>query len=176
MFLSCKEPEHNIRDRGERICKHRGLDLHTIADLHMVFPDLDATWLVHAGRDGRMARAPLLDWLESWIKEHKPVLVVIDSIAAVFDGEAIARRQVRAFFAMFRKIARDHGMAIVLLDHPSVRGMADGTGTANSVDRRNSVRSPDAPEHGKGCDMKRRRRLRKRNRQRLVAHARRLRR
>ena len=28
-----------------------------------------------------------------------------------------------------------------MLDHPSVRGMADGTGTANSVDWRNSVRS-----------------------------------
>jgi hypothetical protein len=132
-------------------------------------------------RRGLCTRAETAEWLghrcsTGWKAEYKPVLVVIDSIAAVFDGEAIARRQVRAFFAMFRKIARDHGMAIVLLDHPSVRGMADGTGTANSVDRRNSVRSPDAPEHGKGCDMKRRRRLRKRNRQRLVAHARRLRR
>jgi RecA-family ATPase len=67
--------------------------------------------------------------------------VVIDSIAAVFDGEAIARRQVRAFLAMLRKIARENDTAIVLLDHPSVRGMADGSGTANSVDWRNSVRS-----------------------------------
>jgi RecA-family ATPase len=67
--------------------------------------------------------------------------VVIDSIAAVFDGEAIARRQVRAFLAMLRKIARENDVAIVVLDHPSVRGMADGSGTANSVDWRNSVRS-----------------------------------
>jgi RecA-family ATPase len=42
---------------------------------------------------------------------------------------------------MLRKIARAHDAAILLLDHPSVRGMADGTGTANSVDWRNSVRS-----------------------------------
>jgi RecA-family ATPase len=66
---------------------------------------------------------------------------VIDNVAAVFDGEAVARRQVRAFLAMLRKIAREHATAIVLLDHPSVRGMADGSGTANSVDWRNSVRS-----------------------------------
>jgi RecA-family ATPase len=141
LVLSCEEPEHNIRDRVERICKHRDIDPHGLTDLHMVFPDLEATWLVNAGRDGRLSRAPLLNWLEAWIKQHKPRLVVIDSIAAVFDGEAIARRQVRAFLAMLRKIARENNTAIVMLDHPSVRGMSDGTGTANSVDWRNSVRS-----------------------------------
>jgi hypothetical protein len=82
-----------------------------------------------------------MDQLEQWIREHRPRLVVIDSIAAVFDGDAIQRRQVRSFLAMLRKIARDNDTAIVLLDHPSVRGMADGSGTANSVDWRNSVRS-----------------------------------
>ncbi|MHC4043561.1 AAA family ATPase [Bradyrhizobium sp. 23AC] len=141
LFLSCEEPEHNIRDRVERICKHRCIDPYKLPDLHMLFPDLESTWLVHANKDGRLSRAPLLDWLEAWIIEHKPRLVVVDNVAAVFDGEAIARRQVRAFLAMLRKIAREHDTAIVLLDHPSVRGMADGSGTANSVDWRNSVRS-----------------------------------
>ena len=141
LLLSCEEPEHNIRDRVERICKHRCIDPYNLPDLHMLFPDLDSTWLVNARPDGRLLRAPLLDWLEAWINENKPRLVVIDNVAAVFDGEAIARRQVRSFLAMLRKIAREHDTAIVLLDHPSVRGMADGTGTANSVDWRNSVRS-----------------------------------
>lgn len=141
LFLSCEEPEHNIRERVERICKYRCIDPYNLLNLHMVYPDLESTWLVHAGKDGRLSRAPLLDWLEAWIVKHKPRLVVIDSIAAVFDGEAIARRQVRAFLAMLRKIARENDTAIVLLDHPSVRGMADGSGTANSVDWRNSVRS-----------------------------------
>lgn len=141
LFLSCEEPEHNIRDRVERICKHRDIDPYGLVNLHMRFPDLDETWLAHANKDGRLVRAPLLDWLEKWITDNKPRLVVVDSIAAVFDGDAIARRQVRAFLAMLRKIARETGVAIVLLDHPSVRGMSDGSGTANSVDWRNSVRS-----------------------------------
>jgi RecA-family ATPase len=141
LFISCEDPEHNIRDRVERISKHRDIDLHSLVDLHLLFPDLDATWLVHADRDGRLSKAQLMNWLEVWIAEHEPRLVVIDSVAAVFDGEAIARRQVRAFLAMLRKIARQYDVAILLLDHPSVRGMADGSGTANSVDWRNSVRS-----------------------------------
>jgi RecA-family ATPase len=141
LFISCEEPEEDIRDRVERICKHRNVDPYAIEDLGLFFPELDATWLGTADRNGRVTRTPLLIAIEAWISQRRPSLVVIDSIAAVFDGEAIARRQVRAFLAMLRKIARQHDVAILLLDHPSVRGMADGSGTANSVDWRNSVRS-----------------------------------
>lgn len=141
LFLSCEEPELNIRDRIERICRHRHIDPHEIADLHLHFPDLEATWLATADRFGKVTKTTFLHQVEAWISMHRPILVVIDSIAAVFDGEAIARRQVRSFLAMLRKIARENEAAIVLLDHPSVRGMADGSGTANSVDWRNSVRS-----------------------------------
>jgi len=141
LFLSCEEPEANIRDRIERISRHRHIDHHAIEDLHLHFPDLEATWLATADRLGKVTKTALLRQVEAWITAHRPVLVVIDSIAAVFDGEAIARRQVRSFLAMLRKIARENETAIVLLDHPSLRGMADGSGTANSVDWRNSVRS-----------------------------------
>jgi RecA-family ATPase len=141
LFLSCEEPEANIRDRIERICKHRHIDPHAIENLHLHFPDLEATWLATADRLGKVTKTVLLLQIEAWICAHRPILVVIDSIAAVFDGEAIARRQVRSFLAMLRKIARENAIAIVLLDHPSVRGMADGSGTANSVDWRNSVRA-----------------------------------
>ncbi len=141
LFLSCEEPEANVRDRIERICRHRHIDPHAIADLHLHFPDLEATWLATADRIGKVTKTALLLQVEAWITAHRPILVIINSIAAVFDGEAIARRQVRCFLAMLRKIARENETAIVLLDHPSVRGLADGSGTANSVDWRNSVRS-----------------------------------
>ncbi|WGR91850.1 AAA family ATPase [Bradyrhizobium sp. ISRA443] len=142
LFVSCEEPEANVRDRIERICKHRCLDPYRLPDLHLHFPDLESTWLASAdSRTGRVTKTPLLAEIEKWVAINKPRLVAIDSIAAVFDGDAIARRQVRAFLAILRKIAREHDIAIVLLDHPSVRGMADGSGTANSVDWRNSVRS-----------------------------------
>ena len=141
LFLSCEEPEANVRDRIERICKHRHIDPHAIENLHLHFPDLEATWLATADRLGKVTKTALLLQIQAWICAHRPILVVIDSIAAVFDGEAVARRQVRSFLAMLRKIARGNATAILLLDHPSVRGMADGSGTANSVDWRNSVRA-----------------------------------
>ncbi len=141
LFVSCEEPEDNVRDRVERICRSRDIDPYAIEDLHLYFPELDATWLGVADRVGRISKTPLLIAIEGWIKQCAPRLIVIDSVAAVFDGVAFDRRQVRAFLAILRKLAREAAVAIVLLDHPSVRGMADGTGTANSVDWRNSVRS-----------------------------------
>jgi RecA-family ATPase len=141
LFLSCEEPEDNIRDRVERICKHRNIDPSAIDNLHLHFPDLESTWLVTTDRAAKVTKTALFAQMENWIAANEPALVVIDSIAAVFDGEAIARRQVRSFLAMLRKVAREYDTVIVLLDHPSVRGMADGTGTANSVDWRNSARS-----------------------------------
>jgi RecA-family ATPase len=141
LFLSAEEPEANVRDRIERIAKHRSIDPHAIADLHLTFPDLESTWLVTTDANQRLVKTPMFIEIESWIRANRPVLWCIDSIAAVFDGDAISRRQVRRFLAILRKLALECGTAIVLLDHPSVRGMADGSGTANSVDWRNSVRS-----------------------------------
>lgn len=142
LFLSCEEPEDNVRDRVERIAKHRKIDPYGIGRLHLYYPDLEATALATANlRTGKIEKTTLVQQLELWMAERRPVCVIIDSIAAVFDGDAIARRQVRQFLAMLRKLAREFETAIVLLDHPSVRGMADGSGTANSVDWRNSVRS-----------------------------------
>ncbi|TAH67632.1 MAG: recombinase RecA [Rhodopseudomonas palustris] len=140
LFISCEESEENIRSRVERICEDRGIDPFSLDQLHLFFPELDATWLVSADHQGKVARTPLLDRIEGWIARYRPVLVVIDSVTAVFDADAINRRQVRAFVSILRKIAREHGTAVLLLDHPSQRGMADGSGTANSVDWRNSVR------------------------------------
>jgi RecA-family ATPase len=140
-FLSCEEPENNVRDRVERICKHRDIDPYALPDLHLFFPDLESTWLISVDKAGKVQKTALFDQIEKWIKEAKPRLFAIDSAAAIYDADAISRRQVREALAMLRKLARETETAIVLLDHPSVRGMADGSGTANSVDWRNSVRS-----------------------------------
>jgi RecA-family ATPase len=120
-----------------------GSPTHAIEDLHLHFPDLEPTWLATADRLGKITKTALLQQIEAWISAKRPILVVINSIAAVCDGEAIARRQIRSFLAMLRKIARENETAIVLLDHPSVRGMADGSGTAKSC-RLAQIRSRDA--------------------------------
>jgi RecA-family ATPase len=141
LFFSAEEPEAKLRKRVSRICQDRGIDIDSLVNLHLHFPDLEDTFLATADRSGKVRRTPLMDSLEETIRTVKPRLVVIDNTAAAFDGEVMVRRQVRQFCAILRKIAQKHGTAVMLLDHPSVRGMSDGSGTANSVDWRNSCRS-----------------------------------
>jgi RecA-family ATPase len=141
LFFSGEEQEQKLRKRVNRICKHRGINPDDITDLHLYFPDLEDTTLVTADRNGRLHRTPLLDRLEKTIAKLGTRVVVIDSVAAVFDADVISRRQVRTFCAIMRKIANKYDTAIVLLDHPSVRGMNDGSGTSNSVDWRNGPRA-----------------------------------
>jgi RecA-family ATPase len=141
LFLSCEEPEDDIRERIERICRHHAIDPHSIQSLHLHFPKLDATSLVNVGPNGSIGASPLLDQIRTFVSRRKPKLVVIDSAAAVYDGNTLARREVRGFLAMLRRLAIENDVAVVLLDHPSVRGMADGTGTQGNVDWRNSSRS-----------------------------------
>jgi RecA-family ATPase len=72
LFISCEEPEDDIRRRVERISEHVNIDAHGLDDLHILFPALDSTWLVHAERDGRLSKTSLLKGLEAWIVEHRP--------------------------------------------------------------------------------------------------------
>jgi RecA-family ATPase len=141
LFYSAEEQEPALRKRVNRICKYRGIDPDHIRDLHLHFPDLEDPYLVTDERQGKMQKTPLMLRLEKTIAKIKPRLVVVDNVAAVFDGEAMARRQVRRFCAMLRKMVHKYETAVVLLDHPSLRGKTDGSGTSNSVDWRNSARS-----------------------------------
>lgn len=53
LFVSCEEPEANVRDRIERICKHRCLDPYRLPDLHLHFPDLEHVAGVRRQPDGQ---------------------------------------------------------------------------------------------------------------------------
>jgi hypothetical protein len=141
LYFSAEEQEEKLRKRVNRVCKDRGIDPDNITELHLYFPDLEDTTLVTADRNGKLHRTPLLNRLEKTIAKLGTRVVVIDSVAAVFDADVISRRQVRTFCAILRKIGNKYDTAIVLLDHPSVRGMNDGTGTSNSVDWRNGPRA-----------------------------------
>jgi len=65
----------------------------------------------------------------------------IDTSADVFGGDEISRSQVRQFVGLLIGIALRNNCAVILLAHPSMSGMASGTGTSGSTGWHNSVRS-----------------------------------
>ena len=75
------------------------------------------------------------------LREFRPQLLVVDTAADTFAGNENARPQVRAFIRQLRSVATDLDAAVILCAHPSVAGIASGSGFSGSTAWHNSVRS-----------------------------------
>jgi RecA-family ATPase len=68
------------------------------------------------------------------------VLVILEAAADLFGGNEIARAEVRQFLGLLRRMGRATDASVLLLQHPSMTGLKDGTGTAGSLHWRNTAR------------------------------------
>jgi RecA-family ATPase len=141
IFYSGEEPEKEMRRRLNRIARKRGVDPDEIAHLHFHFAEPDEALLGVSTPAGKIVPTATFHALAKSVTETKPSLLIVDTIAAVYGGSQNDRFQVRTFINRFRRLARDTGCAVVLLDHPSLSGMNSDTGRGGTVDWRNAVRS-----------------------------------
>ena len=75
------------------------------------------------------------------IDAERPRVVILDTLADLYAGNENDRAQSRMFIGQLRKVSVDYQTTIVLLSHPSLTGMASGTGTSGNTAWSNSVRS-----------------------------------
>ena len=141
IFFSGEEPEHEMRRRLDRVARKRGCEPADIENLHFHFADPDACLLAISRRDGTMAPTPLFESLRAAALDLRPALIVVDSIAATFGGNQNDRVHARTFVAMFRRLAQEADCAVLLLDHPSLSGITNGTGRGGSMDWQNATRA-----------------------------------
>jgi RecA-family ATPase len=140
IFFSAEEPESEVRRRLGRLAKRLDFDPDTVERLHFHFAEPDSC-LLGSIFMRQIAPTPTFRALAAAIAQIKPALLIVDSVAAVFGGDQNDRRHVRTFISMFKRLARDAGCAILLLDHPSLSGIANGSGRAGSVDWQNATRA-----------------------------------
>lgn len=87
-----------------------------------------------------------------WAVEEGAQLIILDSLHDYFHGNENDRAQVRFFVSQLRVLAQEIDGAVVILSHPSVAGMASGSGSSGSTAWNNAVRSrlyltrPDADD------------------------------
>jgi len=153
LYLSAEDDLDELHRRLDEVCVGLGIGLDALDGLHLwPLADQDAVMAVE-GRDGSIVTTERWDELLAMVKEIRPALVILDSLADVFGGNENIRAQVRQFVALLRRIAMMTGGAVLVLAHPSLAGMSTGSGSSGSTAWNNSVRSriylthPDEPDN-----------------------------
>jgi RecA-family ATPase len=143
VIISAEEPQRELRRRIWLHSRRDGFYPTDLADLHLWFPE-EAAGAVFAtpDRTGIMHPTPLFRSIESAVAAIGPVLVIVDNVAATFTGNQNDRVMVRSYVNLWRTIARQASRpAVLLLDHPSLSGLTNGSGRGGNMDWRNAVRS-----------------------------------
>jgi len=146
LFFSCEE-------RSEKI----GMRIKPILDGASSPYDGEVTWadlkklkiVALADRDaliavkdtaGRIVGTEMYRYFATKIEEWKPALVIVDSLYDIYGGDENTRAQVRQFVGMLRRFTAKYQCALIVLGHPSLYGMATGSGTSGSTGWRNAFR------------------------------------
>lgn len=141
LYIGAEDEADEFHRRLADIVKAHGKTLSDLWLMRLVpLADRDALISI-PDRAGNMQPTALMRQIIELILEIQPKLLVLDTAADLFGGDEIKRGQARQFIAMLRSVAIKLDLAVVLLTHPSVSGMASGAGTSGSTGWSNSVRS-----------------------------------
>jgi RecA-family ATPase len=123
------------------IVEHHNIRFRDLAGLHFLCMPGGNAVLGAPDRSGVIQPTPLFRRLCAAAATFQPSLIVLEAAADVFAGNENDRAQVRQFVALLRHPAIDTGAAVLLIAHPSLSGLASGSGTSGSTAWNNSVRS-----------------------------------
>lgn len=141
-FITAEDETDELHRRLVDIARSRSKNLDAFAGLHITsLAEEDALLAVpEEGRRGAgLVSTPLYDELEKILKESRPSLLVLDTLADIYGGDEVIRHQVRQFVGKLRKLAVGCDCTVIVLAHPSLSGMDKGT--SGSTAWNNSVRS-----------------------------------
>jgi RecA-family ATPase len=141
IFFSAEEDFDEIHRRLAAILVRESIPFRELDGVHLLCMPGDDAVLGSPDKGGAIRPTSLFQRLEQAVRKIQPTLMVVEAAADVFAGNENDRSQVRQFIALLRRLARTSGAAVLLLAHPSVAGMASGTGTSGSTGWNNSARS-----------------------------------
>jgi len=143
IYINCEDDDDEIRHRLAAIANHYGVSRKAIADdLHIIsMVGQDAALASFDRATGAISPTNLFDRLHRDALRFKPKLIVLDSSADVFPGSEIDRRQTRQFVTLLRRLSIDTDAATVLISHPSLTGIASGSGLSGTTAWHNSTRA-----------------------------------
>jgi RecA-family ATPase len=135
--LSAEDDRDEVHRRSDQIATFYGVTLPEVVGV-TVWSLADEDALLFTAGPGEVL-APTDRWrlLQQFVGDVRPVLVILDSLADVYGANENDRGQVRQFVRNLRSLKT----TIVLLAHPSLTGLATGSGLSGNTAWNNSVRS-----------------------------------
>jgi RecA-family ATPase len=136
IYLGAEDDKDEIHIRLAAIAKHYGVSFKELIDngLH-VLPLLgqDATLCAASARSGRVEVTDLYRQLYEAAGDIKPINISIDTLSRAFAGNEIDRVQVYIFAMHMQALAMVAGGSVTVLSHPSLAGIASGSGISGST-------------------------------------------
>ena len=140
LYMTAEDDDNELIIRFNALADGLNVNLTEMQDAHFRSVAGEDALLATVGPKSLEA-TPLLKNIEQQIKQTGAKLCFVDTLADVFPADENVRALARQFISLMRKLAIQNQCAIVCLAHPSLSGMASGTGTCGSTGWSNSVRS-----------------------------------
>ena len=131
-----------IGRRLRSIALANGVDLSAAIDLeYLALNDLTDGAMLATAADSGVRATDLFVEIERIVMTSRPALIVLDCVAELFGGDENRRAEVAPFVRLLSNLAAKSGAAIVLISHPSLTGLATGSGLSGSTAWNGAVRS-----------------------------------
>ena len=142
IYFSAEDDRSELHRRVSAICKLHECTTGSLVNLHLAnMAGQDALLASIGKKTGALTPSMVFETLNKHAMVVRPKLIVLDTLADIFPGNENDRAQVRQFVGLLRGLAIRHRCAVLTLAHPSLSGMASGTGASGSTAWNNSVRS-----------------------------------
>jgi RecA-family ATPase len=141
IVFSAEEKLKEMHRRTSDVIEHRGLSFRDLAGgLHFIC-DTENPVLGAVDRNGVVQPTMSLWRLEKTVAAIRPALVIIENAADVYAGNESDRPNVTRFMrGLLGRLTVPCESTVMLIQHPSVSGLNDGTGRSGSTGWNNSGR------------------------------------
>jgi RecA-family ATPase len=136
IYVGAEDDEDEIHIRLTQISRHYGVTFKDLIDggLHVLcLLGKDATLCAANGKSGKVEVTDLYRQLYQAAGDVKPKNISIDTLSRAFSGNEIDRVQVYAFANYMQALAKVAGGSVTVLSHPSLQGIASGSGISGST-------------------------------------------
>jgi RecA-family ATPase len=141
IVFSAEEKLKEMHRRTLDIIEHRGLSFRDLAGgLHFIC-DTENPVLGTVDRNGIVQPTTSLLRLEKTVAAIRPALVIVENAADVYSGNESDRPNVTRFMrGLLGRLTVPCESTVMLIQHPSVSGLSDGTGRSGSTGWNNAGR------------------------------------